>query len=78
MMAAKGTLQSIFDPTLCDAQNESEQTPSKVDPEIISPPQPIGSYLVDESVLEGTTDRHLPRKSASTNPHQHFQYRAQN
>lgn len=60
-------MQFTLDSTLCDGRSEIECTPSKVDPDVISPPQPIGRYLVDESVVEGTADQQLPRrKPAST------------
>lgn len=57
-MSTTGTLLSTLSSTLYDGQSEFDHTPSKVDPEVISPPQPVGTYLVDESVLEGMADQH--------------------
>lgn len=56
-MSIEGTLRSTLSSTLCDAQSEFDHSPSKVDPDVISPPQPVGTYSVDESVLEGKADQ---------------------
>lgn len=78
-MSITATLQSTLSSTLRETQSEIESLPLQVDPEVISPPTPVGSYLVDESVIEGTADESFPRrKSTSTHLRQHSQYRAQN
>ena len=53
-MSVGKNLPSNLNINLCDVQSKFENTATRADVPVITPPQAFGTFVLDESVLEGT------------------------